>query len=162
LGSLEGLPLSQAYASADVFVMPSDTETLGFVVMEAMAPGVPVVGCKAGGLLDLIQDNTTGFLVPTGCIDEFVDKIWTLSQDDGLYDRLSSNGLEASKDWSWESSMDFMRCQVYPDAIRRFRQDRYQRRRRRQFWGWPILSLGWRREPKVAARGEDIMPPERL
>ena len=38
-----GERLSQAYASCDVFVMPSDSETLGFVVMEAMASGVPVV-----------------------------------------------------------------------------------------------------------------------
>jgi sulfoquinovosyltransferase len=41
-GHLSGTELSEAYASADVFVMPSDSETLGFVVMESMASGVPV------------------------------------------------------------------------------------------------------------------------
>ena len=123
LGSLEGMPLSQAYASADVFVMPSDTETLGFVVMEAMASSTPVVGCAAGGLLDLVHDESTGMLVPTGDINGFVEKIWMLSQDEKLYHRLAYNALEASKQWSWESSMEFMRRKVYPDVIRRFRQN---------------------------------------
>lgn len=54
-GTMTGEPLSQAFASADVFVMPSDSETLGFVVLESMASGVPVVGADAGGIPDLIQ-----------------------------------------------------------------------------------------------------------
>jgi sulfoquinovosyltransferase len=49
-GMLHGDDLAAAYASLDVFVMPSESETLGFVVMEAMASGVPVVAVKAGGL----------------------------------------------------------------------------------------------------------------
>ncbi len=48
-GILHGEELSQAFASADVFVMPSESETLGFVVLESMASGVPVVGARAGG-----------------------------------------------------------------------------------------------------------------
>jgi sulfoquinovosyltransferase len=44
-GHLSGTQLSEAFASADVFVMPSDSETLGFVVMESMASGVPVGMC---------------------------------------------------------------------------------------------------------------------
>lgn len=54
-GTMTGEPLSQAFASADVFVMPSDSETLGFVVLESMASGVPVVGADAGGIPDLIH-----------------------------------------------------------------------------------------------------------
>ena len=56
-GVMTGEALSQAFASADVFVMPSDTETLGFVVLESMASGVPVVGANAGGIPDLIEDG---------------------------------------------------------------------------------------------------------
>jgi sulfoquinovosyltransferase len=53
-GTLQGEELSQAYASGDVFVMPSESETLGFVVLEAMSSGVPVVGARAGGIPDII------------------------------------------------------------------------------------------------------------
>lgn len=51
---LRGEELSAAYASADIFMMPSETETLGFVALEAMASGLPVVAVAAGGLVDII------------------------------------------------------------------------------------------------------------
>lgn len=60
-GLLQGDELSAAYASADVFVMPSESETLGFVVLEAMASSLPVIAVAAGGLLDIItQPGVTG------------------------------------------------------------------------------------------------------
>jgi glycosyltransferase involved in cell wall biosynthesis len=57
-GFLRGEELAAAYASCDVFVMPSRTETLGLVVLEAMSSGLPVVGARAGGIPELIQDGT--------------------------------------------------------------------------------------------------------
>ncbi len=60
---LKGEELSSAYASADVFVMPSETETLGFVALEAMASGLPVVAVAAGGLVDIVtQPGVIGVL----------------------------------------------------------------------------------------------------
>lgn len=53
-GMLRGEELSAAYASADIFMMPSETETLGFVALEAMASGLPVIAVAAGGLVDII------------------------------------------------------------------------------------------------------------
>jgi glycosyltransferase involved in cell wall biosynthesis len=62
LGFLRGEELAAAFASADVFVMPSTTETLGFVVLEAMSSGVPVVAARAGGIPDLVEDGENGCL----------------------------------------------------------------------------------------------------
>jgi glycosyltransferase involved in cell wall biosynthesis len=61
-GYLKGEELAAAYASADLFVLPSKTETLGLVLLEAMASGCPVVACRAGGVPDAIRDGETGFL----------------------------------------------------------------------------------------------------
>jgi glycosyltransferase involved in cell wall biosynthesis len=61
-GFLRGAQLAEAFASADVFVMPSKTETLGFVALEAMASGLPVVAARAGGLTDVVADGENGAL----------------------------------------------------------------------------------------------------
>jgi glycosyltransferase involved in cell wall biosynthesis len=61
-GYLRGEELASAYASADLFVLPSKTETLGLVLLEAMASGCPVVACRAGGVPDAVQDGVTGLL----------------------------------------------------------------------------------------------------
>jgi len=58
---MSGDDLSAAYASGDVFMMPSESETLGFVALEAMASGLPVVAVAAGGLTDsLTNPGVTG------------------------------------------------------------------------------------------------------
>lgn len=64
-GFLRGEELATAYASSDIFVMPSRTETLGLVVLEAMSSGLPVVGARAGGIPEMIEDGVTGRLFDT-------------------------------------------------------------------------------------------------
>lgn len=62
MGMLLGADLEAAYASADCFVLPSSTETLGLVALEAMAAGLPAVVADRGGLPDLVIDGQTGYL----------------------------------------------------------------------------------------------------
>ncbi len=61
-GYMEGEALGSAYASADVFVFPSRTETLGLVLLEAMAAGCPVVAANSGGIPDIVTDGENGYL----------------------------------------------------------------------------------------------------
>ena len=62
LGYLGGEDLASAYASADAFLFPSSTETLGLVLLEAMAAGCPVVGANRGGIPDIVTDGVNGCL----------------------------------------------------------------------------------------------------
>ncbi len=61
-GFLLGEELARAFASSDIFLMPSRTETLGLVVLEAMSSGLPVVAARAGGIPDMIEDGVSGYL----------------------------------------------------------------------------------------------------
>ena len=62
VGYLSGNELASAYASGDAFLFPSSTETLGLVLLEAMAAGCPVVGANKGGIPDIISDGENGCL----------------------------------------------------------------------------------------------------
>eukprot|EP01034_Spumella_vulgaris_P028986 gene28986-35951_t len=118
VGQLSGKPLSQAFASADIFVMPSDTETLGFVVLESLASGIPVVGVAAGGVVDIIRHGETGYLTSnTDDMVEFSDCVQRLSKDAVLRQKLGSAGAEWSKGWSWKSATDKLRNVQYKKAI---------------------------------------------
>lgn len=68
LGLKEGKELAQVYASADVFVFPSRTDTFGLVLLEALASGVPVAAYPVTGPLDVIGDH------PVGVLDENLEK----------------------------------------------------------------------------------------
>ncbi len=61
-GTQSGDALARWYASADMFVFPSTTETFGNVILEAFASALPVVGADSGGVHDLIADGGNGFL----------------------------------------------------------------------------------------------------
>ncbi len=64
MGYLFGGELAKAYASADVFMFPSPSETFGQVVQEAMASGLPAVVINEGGVIDLVEDGETGYICP--------------------------------------------------------------------------------------------------
>lgn len=118
LGELKGLALSQAFASGDVFCMPSTSETLGFVVLESMASGVPVVAADAGGLQHLIENGRTGFLVTPDNETGFVDKIQELKASPLLRKNIVKAARQEVELWTWESSMMKLRNDLYPRAIK--------------------------------------------
>ena len=74
LGELHDEELSQVFSSADVFVMPSKTETLGLVVLESMASGVPVVAANSGGIPYIIKNGTNSFLIDDADDDAAVEE----------------------------------------------------------------------------------------
>lgn len=75
MGMLLGPDLDAAYASADCFVLPSSTETLGLVALEAMAAGIPAVVANRGGLPDLVIDGQTGYLFDPDAPSDLTSRI---------------------------------------------------------------------------------------
>ncbi|KAJ1439355.1 hypothetical protein B484DRAFT_323599 [Ochromonadaceae sp. CCMP2298] len=117
-GQVVGEELSQAYASVDIFTMPSDSETLGFVVMESMASGVPVVGVGAGGVVDLIQPMKTGLLaVNKDDMVQFSRHVKDLIADEPLRKQMGQQGWEWAQGWSWEAATARLRNVHYRRAI---------------------------------------------
>jgi len=121
MGMRSGEELAQCYASGDVFLMPSESETLGFVVLEAMASGVPVVAVAAGGLTDIIEDKKTGLLYPSKDLDQAVELTQSLLQDPARREQIAQGGYEDVQKWSFHASNRRLRNLQYMRAIRRFR-----------------------------------------
>ena len=107
-----------SFASADIFLMPCDTETLGLVAIEAMASGIPVVGVAAGGLVDIIQSDINGFLVDNddGMI-EFTERSTQLIRDVELRTRLGANARKWAEGLSWEAATSKLRNIQYRSVI---------------------------------------------
>lgn len=119
-GMLHGEELSEAFASADVFCMPSDSETLGFVVLESMASGVPVVGVNAGGVPNLIRDGETGFLVEPGDTKAFAERVRRLLTSEKLRRSMATAARDEAEQWDWKSATSQLRNEQYQAAMRNF------------------------------------------
>ena len=107
-GFLEGDDLARAYASSDVFLFPSDTETFGNVTLEAMASGLPTVCARAAGSRDLVEDGVTGRLCPPGDVSAFTNAARQLIQDASLRDRMRTAAHDRAQDFGWATILDKM------------------------------------------------------
>jgi len=102
-GFQSGDALGRAVASMDVFFNPSITETFGNVTLEAMAAGVPVVAARATGAVDLIEDGTTGFLVPPTDIGAYADAIGRIVSDPALRQSMGEAGHAKAAGYRWDT-----------------------------------------------------------
>ena len=83
-------PIEEILSIADVFLMPSGSETFGLAALEAMACEVPVVASDVGGLPELIVDGETGFLCPLDDVDALTECTKRLLHDDDLHDEMAA------------------------------------------------------------------------
>ena len=100
-GHLTGEKLATAYASSDVFLFPSETETFGNVTLEAMSSGLPAVVANATGSNALVKDGVTGFLAPPRDSAAFLDRVEQLLSDDALRARMGAAARHAAERYEW-------------------------------------------------------------
>lgn len=101
-GSLSGEALPRAYASVEVLLNPSTTETFGNINLEAMASGIPVVAAVATGSNCLIEDGVTGRLVSPGDIAGFADALAGYLQNSGRRAAAGRAGLASAQNYDWD------------------------------------------------------------
>jgi glycosyltransferase involved in cell wall biosynthesis len=101
-GFLDGTNLARAYASADLLLNPSTTETFGNINLEAMASGIPVVAARASGNECLVSDGVTGALITPGDITGYADALAGYCTDPQLRAAHGKAGLAAAQAYDWD------------------------------------------------------------
>lgn len=94
-GFREDIPA--VFKAMDVFVLPSLTEGLPYVILEAMASGLPVVATRVGGISEVISDGKTGVLVSPGSEEALVEGLIRLLEDENLRRNLGEAAREHVK-----------------------------------------------------------------
>ncbi|MFW6019854.1 MAG: glycosyltransferase family 4 protein [Bacteroidales bacterium] len=92
--------LTEAYRQADIFAMPSHSETFGLVYIEAMSQGLPVLYAKNEGIDKLFKDHTIGLAAEHDNPEDIADKLLQIEQQ---REQFAKNALEQSANFSWEN-----------------------------------------------------------
>ncbi len=105
LGWLEGVELARAYASADIFLFPSRTDTFGQVILEAQASGLAVVAVAEGGPRSLIENRVSGLLCAPDA-EALADAVLELANSQRLRRHLARAGLVSVRQRTWERALE--------------------------------------------------------
>ncbi len=103
-GYLKGQALAAAFASADLFVFPSRTETLGLVLLEAMAAGCPVIAPRSGGITDIVDSGQNGYLFEPSSDQDFIRAAQQLLDQQDQREQLRHHARQEAERWSWSAA----------------------------------------------------------
>lgn len=151
-GFKTGEELMTYYASADLFLHCSITETFGLVVLESMASGVPVIARDEGGPSDIIEHGTSGFLIPPHELDAFVEKVLEVSKQPLLREHLSSAARHQACEATWDKISNKVAWKML-DTIEEHENEQaedqltasHAARESPPLWSWFIMSTALRR-----------------
>ena len=105
-GYLTGKELATAYASADIFVFPSTTDTFGNVILEAQASGLPVVVSDSGGPKELVTHKANGLITRSHNVEDFTGAIRALVTNRALRERMANSARDSVTDRSWPRAFE--------------------------------------------------------
>lgn len=107
LGRICKNDLPAYYAASDIFVLPSLSEGLPTVLLEAAASGKPIVASNVGGISDIVRHKSTGFLVEPGDVMSFVYYIKLLLDDENLAYMMGYNACKhAKRNFNWDGIIE--------------------------------------------------------
>ena len=117
-GVLQGEVLASAYASADAFLFPSTTDTLGLAMLEALASGLPVLAARSGPSQEIVTEGENGLLYEADSTPSLVAAVRRLFSDDELRAALARRARATAEGRDWASSTRALRG-YYEEASRR-------------------------------------------
>jgi D-inositol-3-phosphate glycosyltransferase len=106
LGAVPPRHLADLYAMADVCVVPSHTESFGLVALEAQASGTPVVAAAVGGLVEVVENGVTGYLIDGRDPDAFAARIGDLLEQPTLRERMGAAARTRAAGYTWDRSVE--------------------------------------------------------
>jgi len=101
LGKIKNI--EEVYSVANLFLLPSETESFGLAALEAMASRVPVISSNTGGIPEINVDGVTGFLSNVGDTDEMAANALKLLKDEALLSQFKEAAFQKAKEFSQES-----------------------------------------------------------
>ncbi|HEX3355920.1 MAG TPA: glycosyltransferase [Tepidisphaeraceae bacterium] len=107
VGAQNDLELARLYASSDLFVFPSRTDTLGQVVMEAQASGLPAVVSNEGGPKETVVDEITGRVLGSTDVGDWCDAILSLLDDEPRRRKMATASIQRSSRFSLSRTFDY-------------------------------------------------------
>lgn len=116
LGLMHDRMLAEAYASADIFVFPSATETFGNSLLEAMGSGLPCLAANAAGVLEFARHGQNAWLVSPNKASPIAQGLRRLLHDSTLRHRLAQGGLLTAAERRWDEVYDCL-LEDYREAV---------------------------------------------
>ncbi len=117
-GLLHGEDLAAAYASADAFLFPSTTDTLGLAMIEALASGLPIVAARSGASQEVVSEGENGLFYEVGSREALVAAVRRLFSDDAFREALARGARAAAEERDWGASTRALRG-YYKEALGR-------------------------------------------
>lgn len=102
-GFIHGEELSKAFATGDAFIFPSVSETLGLVILESMASGLPVIGAKSGPTNEQVAHGVTGMLYENEDLDSMMEAVSVLEDEEKL-ETMRRNARNEALDYAWDKT----------------------------------------------------------
>jgi glycosyltransferase involved in cell wall biosynthesis len=169
IGYLKGTELAAAYASADAFVYASETETMGNVILEAMACGCAVVAPRAGGIPSIVSPGETALLYAPGNLHEAVAATQRLLSDADFRSAMKQTARLAVEEWDWQHSIERVR-QVYRQAMQQSRPASLRATWKQRLAGVVVSGLvfgfrglsGLARQPEIEKQPQPFASPRPL
>ncbi len=113
-GFLHGEELSRAYASSDAFIFPSISETLGLVILEGMASGLPIIAAKSGPTMEQVSHEVNGMLYENEDLDSLLDAVEVID-DEEKFNNIKEEARKEALKFSWDNASKRL-LDYYKDA----------------------------------------------